>query len=50
MIDLLEQIVRNTNTDPTHGTGSRSGKKAYRRRGGSPVRRKAEDNTLAVSP
>ncbi|KAH9015826.1 hypothetical protein EDB85DRAFT_2156367 [Lactarius pseudohatsudake] len=47
IIDLLEQIIRNTNTGPTHRAGSRSGSKVCGRRGKSPVRRRSEDNALA---
>jgi hypothetical protein len=45
---LLQQIIRNT--DPIHGSGSHSRPNVQRRRRGSPVRRKGEDNVLAVSP
>ena len=46
LIDLLEQIVRDANTNPTRQMGSHSHQNS---RGRSPMRRKAEDNTLAVS-
>ena len=49
LIDLLEQIVRNTNTNPTRRMGSRSRQNVHGRCGRSPVRRKVEDNALAVS-
>jgi hypothetical protein len=46
IVALLQQIIRNT--DPTRGSGSRQ--KVQRRHRRSPVRRKDEDNVLAVSP
>lgn len=48
IVALLQQIIQNT--DPTRGSGSHSRQKVQRRRRGSPVRRKGEDNVLAVSP